>query len=304
MTVLLWGAIDDAVVQAVASECERLDVRAVALDGECIVSVDPSGDVVARDGRRLHIDDISGVLVRPEGAVSSPESMFAYQALTAWTETSNIPVLNRQSAGATNRSKPYQLALIAQCGFAVPDTLVTTDPEDVRNFAAKHERVVYKSTSGVRSIVSMLGSEDDERLDDITTCPTQFQQFVTGIDYRVHVVGSRVFASKIESSAIDYRYASCSQASVVIERAVLPKNIDDQCCYLANSLGLLLSGIDLRRDSDGRWYCFEVNTAPGFVWFETAGGHNISAAVVELLVGGECTRWTRLPADPTDANEA
>jgi glutathione synthase/RimK-type ligase-like ATP-grasp enzyme len=93
-------------------------------------------------------------------------------------------------------------------GFNVPDTLVTTDPRDVRAFCAEHDQVVYKSTSGVRSIVNLLKASDVSRLDDVRACPTQFQQHIAGIDHRVHVVGGELFAARIESGAIDYRYTT------------------------------------------------------------------------------------------------
>jgi len=41
-------------------------------------------------------------------------------------------------------------------------------------------------------------------------CPTQFQLFIPGVDYRVHVVRERVIATGIESDVDDYRYAGGS----------------------------------------------------------------------------------------------
>ena len=57
---------------------------------------------------------------------------------------------------ASNNSKPYQALLIQALGFAVPETLVTTDPDAVLAFWQRHGTVVYKSNSGIRSIVSRL----------------------------------------------------------------------------------------------------------------------------------------------------
>mgnify|MGYP006184765043 CR=1 FL=1 len=53
----------------------------------------------------------------------------------------------------SNSSKPFQAQLIRQYGFAVPETLITNNPEHVLAFRDKHKRIVYKSISGVRSIV-------------------------------------------------------------------------------------------------------------------------------------------------------
>jgi glutathione synthase/RimK-type ligase-like ATP-grasp enzyme len=70
-------------------------------------------------------------------------------------------------------------------------------------------------------------------------------------------------------------------------RAVeLPPDLKVQCLRLARSLGLVWSGIDLRRTPDGAYYCFEVNTSPGFVFFENQTGQRIGDALADMLCAG------------------
>lgn len=195
-------------------------------------------------------------------------------------------VLNRPSAAASNRSKPYQLGPIAAAGFAVPDTLITTSPDDVRAFWAEHDKIVYKSISGVRSIVTTLDPEDGARLDDVVACPTQFQQFIDGIDHRVHVVGDTVLACRINSAAIDYRYPAAYGSTTTMSAVILRDDVEQRCRRLTHTLGLSLAGIDLKLDRHGQWWCLEVNTAPGFIWFENHTGLPITDAVANLLVNG------------------
>jgi glutathione synthase/RimK-type ligase-like ATP-grasp enzyme len=102
-----------------------------------------------------------------------------------------------------------------------------------------------------RSIVSLL--QDESRLEHVSTCPTQFQQYVPGVDYRVHVVGDELFACRIESSAIDYRYVSWAGQSTQVRPATRPDGVAQKCRSLCVALGLGLAGIDLRQDADGRW---------------------------------------------------
>jgi glutathione synthase/RimK-type ligase-like ATP-grasp enzyme len=283
--VLLWGPPQEPVIDAVARTCRALGIDAIAADGDELRSVDIDRDLVTRDGRRVPLETVTGVLVRPSGRVSAPESAMALRTLNAWAELTGARVLNRPSASASNRSKPYQLALIADAGFAVPDTLVTTDPDDVRAFCAEHETVVYKSVSGVRSIVSVLDRNRLPHLSDVSTCPTQFQQHVPGIDYRVHVIRAEVFACRVDSDAVDYRYAALSGDAATIQAAALPDAEAERCIRLSAGLGLEFAGIDLRRDDDGVWWCFEVNTAPGFIWFEQHTGLPIAATVALTLSG-------------------
>src|SRR5262249_23992452 len=123
-----------------------------------------------------------------------------------WAELSSALIVNRPSSIASNSSKPHQAAHIVTCGFNIPDTIVTTDREAVRGFWRKHGNVIYKSVSSTRSIVCRLKVEHLRYLDDIAWCPTQFQQYIPGNDYRVHVVGDEIFACEIISSADDYRF--------------------------------------------------------------------------------------------------
>src|SRR5262249_35806291 len=155
-------------------------------------------------------------------------------------------------------SKPYQMRLIEQHGFAVPKTLITTDVEAVAGFRRNHQ-LIYKSMSGIRSIVSRLGEEDAVRLPDIANCPTQFQQYIEGTDVRVHVVGDEIFACEVRSEADDYRYPQTPSKVVDIAPLTLSDDLEQRCRLLATTLGLPLAGIDLRRTPQGEWYCFEVN---------------------------------------------
>jgi len=57
-----------------------------------------------------------------------------------------------------------------------------------------------------------------------------------------------------------------------------------RCVALTKSLGLLLADVDLRQDADGEWWCFEVNTAPGFIWFEQQTGLPIADTISQTLI--------------------
>jgi len=149
------------------------------------------------------------------------------EILTGFTEAApeinGCRVANRLSAMASNGSKPYQAQVIVRHGFSVPDTLVSTDPEEVLDFAARREQVVYKSCSGVRSIVTAFDPVADRaRLQRLRWCPVQFQERVAGPDVRVHVVGDRNFAAIVDSQAVDYRYARAQVGSDAASRRYRP----------------------------------------------------------------------------------
>jgi glutathione synthase/RimK-type ligase-like ATP-grasp enzyme len=210
-------------------------------------------------------------------------AMRADHALVAWADLSGARIVNRPAAMAANNSKPFQLAQIAAHGFAVPDTMVTTDPAEALRFLGRHGRVVYKSVSGVRSIVAQL-HRDTASLANVANCPTQFQEYLPGDDVRVHVVGEQVLATRILSEADDYRYASRTGDSAAMVPTELPAEVAAACVRMAAGLGLRVAGIDLRLTPTGEWYCFEVNPSPGFSFYEAVTGQPISAAIAALLV--------------------
>ena len=78
--------------------------------------------------------------------------------------------------------------------------------------------------------------------------PTQFQQLLTGINVRVHVIGAQLFACEIASSAIDYRYSEGGTSSTMA-RWSLPADVAERCLALSAALDLPLAGIDLLRDA-------------------------------------------------------
>jgi len=207
-----------------------------------------------------------------------------HDTLMRWMEIAPALVINRCAPMASNSSKPYQAQLIRAQGFRVPETLITNEPELVREFRAKHGRVIYKSISAVRSIVQELNDEDERRLERIRWCPVQFQAFVEGTNLRVHTVGGEAFATAVRSEATDYRYAARQAGEPAELREVtLSSELSEKCVRLSQALGLEFAGIDLKVTPEDEVYCFEVNPCPAFSYYEANTGQPISAAVARRL---------------------
>jgi hypothetical protein len=195
-------------------------------------------------------------------------------------------VINKLLGGMSNMSKPHQALIIRTCGLAVPETLVTNDPDAARAFVAAHRgAVIVKSLSGIRSIVRQIGPSHRARLQLLRHGPAQFQALVPGTNIRVHVVGDRVFATRIESAAVDYRYAPREGIPVAMDETTLPKDVAESCIRLAQRLDLVLAGIDLKETPSGEYVCFEANPAPAFIAYEAVTRQPISAAVATILAG-------------------
>lgn len=251
------------------------------------------GAHVGRYGARVDLSQASGLYLRlsgPEVVGLPPDPLrdrrqaAALTALTAWADVAPLRVANRPTAMMSNTSKPYQAALIRSHGFDVPETIVTSDPEAVRHFLRRHGRVVYKSVSGVRSVVHELTGPRLDDLDRVRDLPTQFQRLVVGTNVRVHVVGDRVHACAVDSDTIDYRYAE-GGAGATMTPVALPDEVAERCVGLAEALDLPLAGVDLLRDEDDQWWCFEVNPSPAYSSFEERTGMPIAHSLATWLAG-------------------
>lgn len=253
------------------------------------------------DGSGWPLEKFTGVYLRPMDHRFLPElrdepadgaarrhADEMHSILTQWCDLSDARIVNRPVAMGSNSSKTFQAHLVRGFGFDVPETLVTNDPDRVRAFAARFPAVIYKSVSGVRSIVTTLTDQDAARLETLRWCPTQFQERVDGVDVRVHVVGAEVFATRVTSDAVDYRYAVDQVGQpALLEAFDLAGDVAERCVQMAAGLGLAFAGIDLLFANDGRLICFEVNPCPGFSYYEANTGQPIAAAVAGYLSGGD-----------------
>jgi glutathione synthase/RimK-type ligase-like ATP-grasp enzyme len=295
--ILFFGRGDDTPLQLAIEAARVAGVDHVVLDQSHVAGDDFSlhlgldgldGRMVVA-GTEIGLAQVGAVYARPLEAPPLADPIEALRArvfqagLLEWLDSGCCPVVNRPSAMESNSSKPYQAQLIARLGFEVPDTLVSSDPDEVLAFRRHHGRVIFKSTGGVRSIVRELDDSLTARLARLRDLPTMFQAYVPGVDVRVHVVGQQVFPTEVRSDATDYRYSGGDTGAAVLRECRIPDDVADRCRNLSSGLGLPLCGIDLRRRPDGGWVCFEVNPMPAYSYYESNTGQAISTAVVTLL---------------------
>lgn len=297
--IAILGRADDPPISLVLEALQErgtpyhlIELRALDRDG---LQIERSGAGLVGclhvAGQRVPLQALHAIYARPLSpglAGAEPQAaqraQRAFETLVAWLDVAPGLVVNRPQAMNSNNAKPMQAQWIGKAGFLVPETLVTSDPDEALAFWREHGRVIYKSISGVRSIVRELDAEAALRLAALRDLPVQFQAHVPGTDLRVHVVGSRCYAAEIHSSATDYRYARGAEHTQLAAHA-LPDAVAERCVSLASALELPLAGIDLRLRPDGQYVCFEVNPMPAYSYYEQHTGLPISRALAELLAG-------------------
>lgn len=307
---LVLGVTHEPPVAAVTRQLTAMNLPHILIDQRLLAVGDvstwwdngASGGVIEMQGTQIPLDEVTGVYTRlttwaelPSVGGNPAALQHAYRihhAVESWLEATSACVINRTSANDTNNSKPYQTLLIRE-HFDIPATLVTNDPDRVLEFREEFGRIIYKSISGERSIVTSFAEDDIARLVLLANAPAQFQEHVSGVDVRVHVIGPEVFATRVESDATDYRYDQATGGGSMTTFD-LPDNIATDCIALTRRLGLELSGIDLRLADDGRVVCFEVNPSPAFIAYEDVTGQPIAAAIARHLSRRSSEKPTQL----------
>jgi glutathione synthase/RimK-type ligase-like ATP-grasp enzyme len=201
--------------------------------------------------------------------------------------------------------KLLQLETAARLGFNVPDTLLTSSPQEAKLFIAKHPSVVTKFVQksgvftkedrGYAMYTSFVDNKTD--LSGLHLAPAFFQQAIEGIDIRATVVGKKVFAATVRvgeaikeppSHVRDWR--TNYYQNNVIEAFDLPKKIAELCVEHVRELGLKFGALDLMMDKKGKFWFLENNPNGQWGFVELATGQPIGKAIADLLQSAEIAR--------------
>ena len=203
------------------------------------------------------------------------------RAVHAGLEAAGTFVVNSVDSTWFHRSKPAADLRLRAAGIATPRCLVTDDPAAVRRFVAAVGEAVRKPIAGGGACVAVdpeaLGDDD---LAGLVTAPTLFQERIRGDDLRVYLVDGQIVATAhIHTTEIDYRG---HEDDVV---AVRPDaELTSLCQRVAATLGLVFTGIDVKRSADGALTVLDTNPSPMFLGVERRTGQPIGDRLAARLV--------------------
>jgi glutathione synthase/RimK-type ligase-like ATP-grasp enzyme len=298
MTVLILGGMDDAHachmlehLRVLGNDSELFDSRWFPSDLR--ITYDPvtgGGTVRLPTGRLLAFEQIRSVYWRcynTVGPVNLPDPEQAYIATNdarGLFESLLIRLparwVNGWRAFQLHQTKPVQLAMVSALGVAVPATLLSNDPEAVRDFAARHPRCIFKPVQGGAHTLHLTPAHlGDDNLRNLALAPVTIQEEVPGTNIRVFVAGERVLACEVRTESLDFRDDQGAQ----ITKHDLPADVAEWCLKVARVLDLLWTGIDLRLTPEGRYVFLEANPSPMFMGFESRCGLPLTSALTALL---------------------
>lgn len=212
----------------------------------------------------------------------------------------SLPVrwVNHPQREADACYKPIQLTVARECGLAVPHTVITNEPERVRQFAASAVSGIVVKTLSTPAVLESsritvaharrLSEADLADLSGVDVTAHLFQAWVEkAYEVRVTAVGRELFPVAIEATTPQAREDWHNDLDSCRYRVVdVPVRVCDAIAGYLDRLGLSYAAFDFVVDSDERWWFLEANPGGQYGWLQTATGLPISTAVADLLARG------------------
>jgi len=185
--------------------------------------------------------------------------------------------------------KPLQLCLAKKFGFNVPETLITNSKEDVINLYNKYNgQVIHKSlTSTTKTFVQtkLFSEKDFQFLDNLIFCPAIFQQLINGkYDYRVTVIGNKVFTARIST----YENPGLVDSRLDLNLKYVPYNfskpINDRIVNLLRELNLEFATLDFKLSANKELYFLEINPQGQFIYIQLLTGLQLVKEMASFLI--------------------
>lgn len=276
-----------AIAQQMQLPCQFLDLAAFCEDGQWEWDFDRGAGTIRAGGVTIDFgdDDISGVYARlVDIATTRPAEREQWSARTRilqeMMQSARCQVINRPQADLTNSSKLYQLLLLAQCGFDVPQSLLSNDAHWVRQLA-QPGRTIYKGASSQGTITALLKEDDLAHLENLAHSPVLFQEFIEGRDMRLHMVQDQAFAELIDKrpGEVDYRFSSHCRFTPFDPPAELVR----RCRTYMQLSSLSFVGFDFIVQDSGKFIVLEGNPMPGYDGYDRRADLAISHALLRAL---------------------
>ncbi|KQC00389.1 hypothetical protein [Pedobacter sp. Hv1] len=191
-------------------------------------------------------------------------------------------------------NKLYQLKLAKKLGFKIPETLVTSDKEELKNFFGKHDHIIVKPIFQTRIsspenaefiFTNRVTKEQIDSLNSFDLSPCIFQREIEKtVELRITVVNGQTFAAQVKSQEDEETKTDWRKKKLAFTIFELPSHIHQLCIDLVREMGLVFGAIDMILSPDGTYTFLEINPNGQWVWIETETGLKISDAIIKELL--------------------
>jgi hypothetical protein len=205
-----------------------------------------------------------------------------YHNIAYTLETLPVWCVNKFSAARLIHNKAVQLHLAQACGLRVPETLMSNEPQRIRDFvAANPGRTVGKGftphvwqrddESGVSVTETFALMLEQLPSDEVLTyAPGIYQEKVAKqYDVRMVIMGSRVYSFALHNPkrALDWRQ-DAGLGNIQVEIIATPPQIEKGILAFAAKAGICFGSVDFAVDESGQWWFLEINEQGQFLWLD------------------------------------
>ncbi len=193
--------------------------------------------------------------------------------------------VSHPTATSLAENKLVQLEAAHQEGFRVPRTLVTQQPDAVRELYRELDgRVVVKPLKGSgrhTCNTAPLTRALLRRRAAIAVAPAIYQERIEGTRHlRVQVFGSSVLAVELESNVLDWR----GDLRIPMRPVALSGDLQRRLRQVLRRLKLRMGIFDLKLDETGTPHWLEVNPQGQFLFLQGITGLDLRAAFAHFLL--------------------
>jgi hypothetical protein len=192
-------------------------------------------------------------------------------------------VVNRPDRQDAAVCKGTQLVTAARLELPIPDTIISNDPQQIADFAARHPSCIQKILTRFDPALlptSQLLDDDLQQPKCIQASPLIVQETLEpGYDVRVNIFGPDVHAAVKPVTSIDGR-----QDVGLWSAHELPADLASKLRTLLDELGLDYGCIDLRLTHAGDYHFLEVNPSGQFLMVERDTGQDLTESLCRLLL--------------------
>ncbi|MDJ0737518.1 MAG: MvdD family ATP-grasp ribosomal peptide maturase [Nostocaceae cyanobacterium] len=198
-------------------------------------------------------------------------------------------------------NKQLQLQVAREIGLETPRTLITNNPQAVKEFSQECEQGMIAKMLSSFAIYNQQGEEsvvftnpvtdaDLEHLDGLRFCPMTFQEKVPkALELRTTIVGKHIFTAAVDSQRLPKAEHDWRKQGVALldswQAYDLPQEVEQKLFKLMSYFGLNYGAIDIIVTPDDRHVFLEVNPVGEFFWLECYPPHfPISQAIAQLLI--------------------
>lgn len=302
-TVLIVSNTDDQHVAIIHEQLRERSIESIRLDSDTFATKSNSWRIYADVVKSSHsswftpgVDVVWYRKVRLQD-VAEPVESFVHQETEGLLDSilnnyKECRWVNARDSLARARPKISQLQSAKELGFRIPDTIVTNDIEELKNFAAQHDGKIIAKPIQTQVIESpdcplvlgtrQLTQEHYVSATKFAPCYAQ-ERLLLNSEIRIVVFGNQLHAFRMtaKQSTDDLKQLELDQ--IHHEKCSIDGLVSQKIHSLMSFYGLEFGAIDLAVIDDGEPVFLELNPNGQWLWLQYMTGENLIDPFIDFL---------------------